>query len=59
MLLDVCEELREELLGSNEPVTEDASYSQIVGQGLAESGHATAPGQGRAIVRRASRLTLA
>jgi hypothetical protein len=59
MLLDVYEELREELLGSNKPVTEDASYGQIVGQGLAESGHATAPGQGQAIVRRASRLTLA
>ena len=41
MLLDVREELREEFLGSNQPVTEDASYGQIVGQGL-----------GRAVMRR-------
>ena len=37
----------------------EALFRAILKQGQAESGHATAPGQGRAIVRRASWSTLA
>src|SRR5664279_423180 len=58
-ILDVSQELSEELLGSNKLVAEDATYGQIVGKGLAEGVHATSPGQGRAIVRRALLSTLA
>jgi hypothetical protein len=58
-ILDVSEELGEEFLGSYKLVAEGATYGQIVSKGLAEGVHATPPGQGRAIVRRASRLTLA
>jgi hypothetical protein len=58
-ILDVVEELSEQLLGSNKLVAKDATHGQIVGKGLAESAHRTSPGQGRAIVRRASRSTLA
>jgi hypothetical protein len=58
-ILDVSEELTEELLRSDELVAEDMAHGQIVGKGLAESAHGTSPGQGRAIVRRASRSTLA
>jgi hypothetical protein len=58
-ILDVGEELTEELLGSDKPVAEDTTHGQIVGKGLAKGAHATSPGQGRAIVRKASWLTLA
>jgi len=58
-ILDVGEELTEELLRSDELVAEDTTHGQIVGKGLAEGAHATSPGQGRAIVRKASWLTLA
>ena len=57
--LDVGEELSEELLRSDKLVAEDTTHGQIVGKGLAEGAHATSPGQGRAIVRKASWLTLA
>ena len=58
-ILDVGEELSEELLGSSKLVAEDATHGQVVGEGLAERVHATSPGQGRAIVRKASWSTLA
>jgi hypothetical protein len=58
-ILDVGEELNEELPGSDKFVAEDATHGQIVGKGLAGGAHATSPGQGRAIVRKASWLTLA
>jgi hypothetical protein len=58
-ILDVSKELSEELLRSDKLVAEDTTYGQIVGKGLAEGAHATSPGQGRAIVRKASWLTLA
>src|SRR6201996_992497 len=58
-IFDVGEELSEELLGSNKLVAEDTTHGQIVGKGLAERAHATSPGQGRAIARKASWLTLA
>ena len=58
-ILDVSKELGEELLRSDKLLAEDTTYGQIVGKGLAEGAHATSPGQGRAIVRKASWLTLA
>ena len=58
-MLDESEELSEELLGSSELVTKGATHGQIIGEGLTEDVHATSPGQGRAIVRKASRSTLA
>jgi hypothetical protein len=59
MILEVGEELCKELLGSIEPVAENATHGQIVDEGLAKSVHAASPGQGREIVRSASRSTLA
>ncbi len=58
-ILDEGEELSEELLGSSKPVTEDAPHGQVIGEGLTEDVHAASPGQGRAIVRKVSRSTLA
>lgn len=57
--LEVGEELGKKLLGPNKRVAEGATHGQVIGQGLAKGAHATSPGQGRAIVRRASRSTLA
>ena len=57
--LEVGEELSQQFLGPNQPVTKDAPHGQVVGQGLAEGAHAPSPGQGRAIVRSRSRSTLA
>jgi alkanesulfonate monooxygenase SsuD/methylene tetrahydromethanopterin reductase-like flavin-dependent oxidoreductase (luciferase family) len=56
-ILDEGEKLTEELLGSIELKAEGAANRKIVCESLAESVHATSPGQGRAIDRRASRLS--
>ena len=58
-ILDEGEKLTEEFLGSIELKAEGAANRKIVCESLAESIHATSPGQGRAIDRRASRSTLA
>jgi hypothetical protein len=58
-ILDEGEKLPEELLGSIELKAEGAANHKVVCESLAESVHATTPGQGRAIDRRASRSTLA
>jgi hypothetical protein len=58
-VLDEGQKLTEEFLGSIELKAESAADDEIVGESLAESVHATSPGHGRAIDRRASRSTLA
>jgi hypothetical protein len=58
-MLDEGEELSQELLGTIEPVTKGAPHGQVIGEGLTEEVHAASPGQGRAIVRKVSRSTLA
>jgi hypothetical protein len=59
LCLEVGEELVKELLRPSKRVSEGATHGQVVGQGLTKRAHAASPGQGRAIVRRASRSTLA
>ena len=58
-ILQIRQELSEELLGSLELVAKGTAHGQVVDEDFAEGAHATPPGQGRAIVRRASRSTLA
>ena len=58
-LIDEGKELGEKFLGSHETIAKGAPHGEIVGKCLTQDVHAASPGQGRAIVRRASRLTLA
>lgn len=58
-ILDEGEELSEEFLCPSKPVAKSAPHGQVIGEGLAEDVHAASPGQGRAIVRKVSRSTLA
>jgi hypothetical protein len=58
-MLDEGEELSQELLGTSEPVTKGAPHGQVISEGLTEDVHAASPGQGRAIIRKVSRSTLA
>jgi hypothetical protein len=52
-------ELGEELFGSIELKAEGTANHKVVGESLAQCVHATSPGQGRAIDRKASRSTFA
>ena len=58
-ILDERQELSEEFLRPCKLVTESAAHAQVVVEGLAEDDHRMSPGQWRAMVRRASRSTLA
>jgi hypothetical protein len=58
-MLDEGEELSQELLGTIEPVTKGSPHGQVISEGLTEDVHAASPGQGRAIIRKVSRSTLA
>jgi hypothetical protein len=58
-ILDEGEELSEELLGPSKRVAKGAPHGQVIGEGLTEDVHAASPSQGRAIVRKVSRSTLA
>ena len=54
MVTDFCNSV-----GPSKPVAEGAPHGQIIGEGLTEEVHAASPGQGRAIIRKVSRSTLA
>src|SRR5262245_56678446 len=58
-MFDEGKELSQELLGTSEPVTKGAPHGQVISEGLTEDVHAASPGQGRAIIRKASWSTLA
>jgi hypothetical protein len=57
--VQVVQELAEKALGLLELVAQRPAHRQVLGHGLAQRAHRTAPGHGRAICLSASRLTLA
>jgi hypothetical protein len=57
-VLDECEELSE-LLGSDKPVADGAPHREVVGECLARAFMRRLPEEGRVIVRKALRSSLA
>lgn len=58
-IFDEGDELTEQSFGLVQLSTKGALHGQLVGKGLPKGAHCTSPGQGRAIMRKLSRSSLA